>query len=469
MKVYILNLPNKVPIIRRFKCSYNAPLFLLPPIELAYLAGVTKDNDKVEYIFKDYMLNGVGMEDVIYDINKYAPELIITIVGIESVDDDLLMIKEIREEADAKVLIMGYLPSIYPEEFLKMNFIDFILMNEPEETYSELLEHLSNESNREYKMIKGLAYRANGETIVNPWRERIEDLDSIPIPDRQSLKNNNYSEPYFGKPFTTMLYSRGCPFTCNYCVRTYGHKVVYHSSSRMIKELKEVVAKQKIKYVRFMDDTFTINKNKVLELCNEIIKEKLNFNWICLSRPDTIDNEIAIKMKEAGCQRVYLGIESGSQKVLDYYKKGCQVENIIKAANILNKCHIEIFGFLMTGAINETDDDFKKSLDMIKSIKVDFVVLDLLMPYPGTDLFNDMEEEIEFSLNPYILRFKDTKQHAVMKKREVLFYKSFYFNIHQIMKQFYYFLKYPKDSAKGSYAMLRHFIGNEGKQHEKYI
>tara|TARA_Y100000294_G_C8466774_1_gene300953 strand:+ start:105 stop:818 length:714 start_codon:yes stop_codon:yes gene_type:complete len=237
----------------------------------------------------------------------------------------------------------------------------------------------------------------------------------------------------------------------------------------MIKELKEVIAKQKIKYVRFMDDTFTINKNKVLELCNEIIKEKLNFNWACLSRPDTIDDEIAIKMKEAGCQRVYLGIESGSQKVLDYYKKGCRIEDIIKAANILNKCHIEIFGFLMTGALNETDNDFKKSLDMIKSINVDFVVLDLLMPYPGTDLFDEMKEDIEFSLNPYILRFKDSKQHAVMKKREVLFYKSFYFNIHQIMKQFYYFLKYPNDSVKGSYAMLRHFIGNEGKQHKKYI
>ena len=118
MKVFILNLPNKVPIIRRFKCSYNAPLFLLPPLELAYLAGVTKNNDKVEYVFRDYMLNGSNRKDVISDINMYAPELIVTIVGIESVDDDLLKIKEIREKVDSKVLIMGYLPSIYPGEFL---------------------------------------------------------------------------------------------------------------------------------------------------------------------------------------------------------------------------------------------------------------------------------------------------------------------------------------------------------------
>lgn len=469
MKIFILNLPHNIPIVRRFKCSYNAPFFLLPPLELSYLAGVTRSKDGILYKLKDYMVKPIKMDIVLKDIKDFSPDLVVTIVGIESIDSDLDKIKQIREAINTKMLIIGYLPSLYPEYFLKNYLIDFILMNEPEETYSELLDILIGKNIQNLTTLKGLALNRDGNIKINSFRERICDIDKIPVPDRESLDYDNYSEPYFGRPFATAIYSRGCPFKCTYCVKTYGDAIAYHSSERMVKELDYMINRLHIKHIRFMDDTFTINKAKVIELCNRIKNNKLIFKWTCLSRADTIDEEMVIKMKGAGCQRVYLGIESGSQKVLDYYKKGYKIEDIVQAVSLLKKYNIEVFGFLMTGAPNETDEDFAKSISLIKRLRVDFVVLDFLMPYPGTDLFSEVRDEIEFSLHPYRIKFTDTKRLAVMKAREALLYKSLYLNPYQIMQRLRYFLRYPKESINGYYTIVRHLLQKEDKDHDKYI
>ena len=458
-----------MPIMRRYKCSYKAPFFLLPPLELSYLAGITKCKIGVQYRFHDYIVDRQGINHFVNDVEVFNPDLIVTIVGVESIDDDLYKIKQLKERVNAKVLVMGYLPSIYPEFYLKNHLIDFILLNEPEETYSELLYYLIEDNKEKLSNLDGLALIINNEIKINPWRERIKYLDNIPMPDRESLINNNYSEPYLGRPFTTMIYSRGCPFQCNYCVKTYGDKIVYHSPKRMVEELKYAVNSLNIKYVRFMDDTFTTNKTKVLDLCNEIIKEGLIFQWVCLSRADTMDEEIALRMREAGCKRVYLGIESASKKVLEFYNKKCEIVDIVETVNKLKKCNIEIFGFLMTGALNETNKDFIETINFVKRLKLDFVVLDLLMPYPGTELHTKMQSEINFSLNPYTLEYKDPNWLENMKQREALFYKSFYLDIYQIKKRLSYFLRFPKDSFSACRSMIMHLIQKKDKKNNKFI
>ena len=469
MKVFILNLPSKTPIVRRYKCSYNAPLFLMPPLELSYLAGITKNIKGLQYCFKDYMSKKVEIDDVINDLKEFNPALIVTIVGIESIDHDMHLISLINDVIDVKVVIMGYLPSIEPAIFLRNSYIDFILKNEPEETYEALITCLLNNRGNDFSHIKGLAFKTGDQVKVNTERERIADIDKIPIPDRESILGDQYSEPYFGRPFTTMLYSRGCSFKCNFCVKTYGLKVVYHSVNRMIQELRHTVNVLNIKHIRFMDDNFTTNKSKVIALCDEIIKEDLKFDWICLSRVDTIDKEMVEKMKEAGCKRIYLGLESGNQNILDYYKKGYNRGRITETVGILKECKIEVFGFIMTGAPDETDEDFNKTLEFLARLNLDFAVLDLLMPYPGTELFEKMRGDIVFSVFPYRLGYKDETRWNIMKKRERLFFRSFYLSKSQIMKQLTLFFKYPNDSIKGYYTILKYFFYKKNKIHDKYV
>ncbi len=470
MRLLIANLPSAFHIVRRFKCSYNAPFFLLPPLELSYLAGIAREKEGVEWMFDDYMLHSNGVQSFLSDINLFNPDIIVTIVGIESIDSDLKILERARElKKNLKIMVLGYLPTLYPEFYLNNYPVDFILMNEPEETFSEVIDLRLRDANPDFGVINGLAFKKNGSMKINSGRKRIKGPDEIPMPERKILLKYPYSEPYFGKPFATMLYSRGCPFTCTYCVTTYGRAVVYHSPERMVRELDYAVNKLKIKYVRFMDDNFTTNRASVISLCKKINEEKIDFKWSCLSRPDTIDGEIVGIMKRAGCRRVYLGIESGSQKTLDFYNKGCKKEEIRNAVKTLKINEMEIFGFLMTGAPNETDQDFGETLEFIKELELDFAVLDLLMTYPGTKLFMEMENEIDFSLKPYCLKYKDPQKKQMLKEREGLFYRSFYLNKKQIFRTLKFFLRTPKDSIQSCFTMASHLLKRKDKAHDKYI
>jgi radical SAM superfamily enzyme YgiQ (UPF0313 family) len=444
MKITLLNLPNKNKVMRRYICSYNAPNFLLCPQELLYLGTILKKLD-MEITLIDAIAEELSTEKTIDELGKNSPGYIISIIGFECFQEDIEVIDIIKDHfPETNIILIGHYPTIFSEEILNKSKADIIIRGEPELTAYQLIEAIKN--GKDYSSMEGIAIKKGDKIIVNKVGERIRDYDELPIPDRSLLKNDLYYEPFFGKPYTTIQTARGCPFSCNYCVKTFGTKTSMRTPENIMKEIRNVYFDHGIKHFRFMDDTFTVNKSRVKELCRMIISEGIRAKWTCLSRIDTIDEETIKLMKNAGCVRIYLGIESGSQKVLDYFNKNQKKEIIIPTINIIKKYGIQVMGFFIIGSPIESEDDFKQSVELAKESKLDFIIVGQLIPYSGTPLFEKLKGEINFSLFPYKNEFKDKEISSNYHKLEKKFYKQFYFRPSYILKRMWGVFSYPKES-----------------------
>jgi len=433
MRTCFLNLPYAKRIIRRYNCTYHAPNFLFPPLELLQLASIVKSWKKTECLFIDAVAENLSPDKVIERLKDYQPRLLVFMSGIEIFSEDLRVINTIKANlAELKIAAIGYLPSISPKKTLEENHaLDYIIKDEPELSFSELYDCLDNNSFPED--LPGVSYRDKGNIHIGKKRERIKDLDALPFPDRELLQPELYNEFLLSRPFTTIQTSRGCPYECAFCVPAYGREIVYRSVDNVYREIEEVVLKYKIKTIRFMDDTFTLNKRRLLELCGLILKRNLKFQWSCLSRVDTLDEEMLAIMKKAGCRRIYLGIETFSQRLLDYYQKGYDAALIKPRVKMIKKNKIEVVGFFMVGAI-QTEDEFKNDVCLARQAGLDYIVAEKLTPYPGTAVFSSM-------------KFICDETEAIRREKE--FYRAFYLRPGYVFSKIWKLFFNLKDASLG--------------------
>lgn len=446
MKCLLLNLPYSVQVTRRYMCSYNSGQFLFPPLELMYLGGIVKERKRDGVVLLDAVAEKLDINTVHERIQELNPDLLVTLIGFETFQDDIENINTLKEEnPNLKIISFGYYPSVFPEEILSNSKIDIIIRGEPEITFSELYDSLFKNDNNIYN-VDGLAYRQanSAEIVLNKPRNRNKDLDALPFPEYSLIKREKYNEPFMEKPFAVIQSSRGCPFDCRYCVRTYGRELVFRSVNNILNEIEQLISKYKIRSIRFIDDTFTVEKNRVIQICKGIIDRGLEFEWSCLSRADTIDSEMVFWMSRAGCMRILIGIESGSQKLWDYYGKNYTLDKIESVVDMVRRQRIECVGWFIVGGATETEYDFKKSIDLAKKMKFDFIAVSRLCLYPGTQLFEGMKDNIDFSLFPYKNRFRDKELERESVKREKIFYRSFYLNPSYILRTLKFFFKNPR-------------------------
>lgn len=362
------------------------------PLGLAYLAAAIREKRDDEVT----ILDACALNYTSGDLEDYLRKDKWDVVGvmmltpmygktIEVVD----IVKKI--DKNIKVLVGGPHPTIFPEETLKYNpNIDLAVVGEGEITIVELLDALEN--NKDLSEVKGISYRNEGKVIVNPPRPFIQNIDEIPISARDLLDMNLYrpAPTYYKKlPSFIMLTSRGCPYRCVYCSKISGKIYRKHSIDRIIKEMKILIDDYGAKEIIFRDDTFTIDKKHIRELCNKIIQEKLNkkIKWTCMTRVDLIDYGLLRLMKKAGCWSIHYGIESGSQRLLDVIQKDITIKQIRDALRWTSKTGIEIKAFFMLGLPTETRKESLQTLRFMKEINPDWVQVTITVPYPGTKLY----------------------------------------------------------------------------------
>ncbi len=414
---------------------------IYPNISLSYVAAALQKAGH-EVIFLDAMAQGYSIEDMRKIVRKFSPDIMLFTLLTSLFHEILEVISYFRKETDAKVIVGGAQLSLYAKETMKNKLLDIGVIGEAEETIVELVSAIENK--KLLQDVKGIAFRRQGKVIITEHRSLINNLDEIPFPARNLLPMNKYfSFISRYKNYTIMITSRGCPFKCKFCEQRTGN-IRYRSAQNVVDEIEECYTLYDVREIDFFDPLFTINKKRVMEICKEIRKRNIKIHWSCRSRVDTIDEEMIKAMKDAGCYRIYFGIESGDEAILRRIGKFTTLNQIRNAISLAKNNNVLAFGYFIIGSPGETKQTIEKTIFLSKELNLDYAQFSRMSFLPGT-LFYD---EIKLSMgNDYWLNY--TKEKNNEKQLEMLdcdfsekeldafikrAYKEFYFRPMLIIK-----------------------------------
>lgn len=386
MKVLLI-LPPYLDLYGRSKISVQ-PYF---PLGLGYIATALKHAGNEVSLIAD--AKGTFLSSVIAAIEDFSPD----IIGFSSMTTNypnaVETAREIKKKYSIPIVIGGHHVSAYKDKILKeQQEFDFVVYGEGEETVVELVECLSHNI-KDLSGIKGLIWRNDKEILTNHPRPLETNLDRIPFPARELVdlsKFSVHSHVAEGKS-ATIITSRGCPFNCNFCSAhlVEGRRYRAHSVNYVLSEIEMLINKYNIRNIVIQDDTFTFDRNRVEEICREIIKRKLNFKFGCLSRVDVMDEALAGLLKRAGCNIVMFGIESGDKEVLKKMKKGATIEKARYAIQACNKVGLKSFASFVIGFPSDTGESMQRTIDFAIELKPTLVAFNPLVPFPGADIFDE--------------------------------------------------------------------------------
>jgi len=444
MKIFILNpllFTGKLKKISRKR----------QPLDLAYIASLLRENHEIKLL--DANALDLDLENTIAEIKKNNPDiLILTSTPIDrfevpSHEHIKLLIKNIIKTINSVkipyIILTGAHGTLMPEYILektnqqsdahssvipakagissmtqktsyprdphfreddrKENEDDklgnniFIVRGEPELVVKELVDAISNK--KDFSNIKGISYLENGAIKNNPDAERIKNLDELPLPayDLLLMEKYSYTFPDIPKPFSIMLSSRGCPFSCTYCLKAmFPNFYVMRSPENVVEEIKYLMNNFSVQGIYFQDWEFLINKDRVNKICDLILAlpELQKLKWGCNARASDINEDIVKKMKVAGCVRINIGFETGSQKILDLAHKKIKISEIKNAVDVCKKYNINIGIYSILNLPGETKDTIAETEKFLADNNLKTMCApNLPIPYPSTKLYEMLKNQ----------------------------------------------------------------------------
>lgn len=333
-------------------------------------------------------------------VNKFKPD----VVGITAMTTKMaasMKIAELVKECNSKCFVVmgGPHPTIAPADVLASSSVDFVCRNEGEVSFFELIDYINRVELKsansfcrpEFQFnsldkIAGISFKSEGKIVHNKDAGFINDLDSIPFPARDRLMNiGKYSSEDIGM----ILTSRGCPFKCSYCYHPFqASSVKFRSIDNILGEIDEVRSKFGSYQISIKDDSFTVKRSHVTDLCEALIKNRVKINWDCTTRVNIIDDDLLKLMKAAGCNVIKIGVETGSERILKDTNKGITHDQVRRAAKLFNKHRIFWTGYFMMGLPQETKEDIIKTFEFMEEINPFYAGLGVYNPFPNTELFS---------------------------------------------------------------------------------
>ena len=366
-----------------------------PPLGMLYCAEVLM-KEGIEVSILDQAASNLSLEQTMNWVKREDPDILGISVLNSSAEEAPKIAEKIKDEnPDIKIAFGNYHATFNAQRILKKYpNVDLVVRGEGEYTSLELIRCLEKEGT--YKEIKGISFRENGKIVSTPDRPLIEDIDSLPFPNRNLIKAN-YSSTIFGakvasRKFSTIISSRGCPFQCKFCGcrKLSRGRWRPRSVDNILKEL-QLLQSQGYEQFLFVDDNFTLNQKRVTQLCRRIRKEKMNIEWFCDSRVDNCQYDVFKEMMKAGCKIIYFGIENANQRILDYYRKGITPNQSKAAVLKARKAGIDVIvASFIFGATDETKKEIENTLQFVKKLDIDVPQLNILGAFRGTDLWTDL-------------------------------------------------------------------------------
>lgn len=379
----------KVALVNPRVESYSG---VLPPLGLLYIAAVLEKAGHLVRVFDVYPYD----DRTLPQIAAYQPD----VVGMTVLTDYWPRARHVaayirREIPRATFLIGGVHVTTMPEESLTELAADAAVLGEGEQTMGEVCDRLRQGA--AWTDVPGLMVRdASGAFSRTPPRAYIENLDELPLPARHMLSFEQYLVPpgiirgRWSERSTTVITSRGCPFSCIWCASqcVFGRRVRRRSVENVLEELDHLVNRYRIDTVWFIDDTFTLNKPWVMDFCRRMQERGARLAWGCQAHIRTADEEMFSAMKQAGCVQLDFGVESGSDKVLKALKKNSDAESVREAFRIAKKVGLRTMATFMFGSPEEGPEDVEATMRLARQIRPDFASSFFITPYPGTELMD---------------------------------------------------------------------------------
>jgi len=465
---------DKSNFIKRITSPY-ASYRSAPPLGIASIAGYLRTKG-LDVGILDMEVERAGFSFLKNYIRSCEPKM----VGISVMSPLFVrarsiceMIKETFKSSAGDIVTFagGAHANTKPETLLTDAPFDYVVRGDGEYITHELFDAVMNKSG-DVSGISGISYRENGKIKHQGEISVIKDLDGLPLPARDLLKNGKYfSILAKNNPCTSIVTSRGCPFSCSFCAQVSNNNVFRQRDfARVVDEMEWVVKDFGIKDFEIFDGTFNANRRWVLKFCRELSDRKLETSWRVRCRTELFDEDTACAMKEAGCQVVSLGIEAATEKTLAFYRKPTSIEIIEDKIRIIKKAGIEIYAFFMLGAPVEGMADMRKTIEFARKHHFDYASFAILTPFPGSE-FYDMSIEKGWLVDKNVIDSKvqlDSLNEATfnhpelsseeMSKAYKLAYRRFYLNPKWFFKFFLKVLKDPLRYIKGFYFTLKNAV-----------
>lgn len=357
----------------------------LPPTDLMYLAAIA-EREGLEAKIKDYSQSG-NLEQ---DLREFKPDYLVVNIATPSLEHDLDAIRKAKEiNPEIITIAKGAAFLTLGEKILaEHEFLDFGILGEAEETLKEILEE------QEKTRILGIYYKENGNVKFTGNRAFIEDLDSLPFPARHLVDNSIYRRPDNNKVQATIKVERGCPFHCFFCLATpvSGAKVRRRSVENIVAEIRECVEKYNIRNFLFWSDIFNLDKKWTMDLCQSIIDSGLKITWSANTRADTADLEMAKMMYKSGCRLVSIGVESGSQEMLEKMGKNITLNDVRRTVKVFKQAKIRIYNYFVIGLPWETEETVEETIKFAIELNSDFISFYTATPLPGSRFYDYAKE-----------------------------------------------------------------------------
>ncbi|MEE8524581.1 MAG: radical SAM protein, partial [Thermoanaerobaculia bacterium] len=330
-------------------------------------------------------------------VERTRPAVVGIYVNLLTRGNTLEMIRLLKQQG-ATVILGGPEPSNYPRQYLG-NGADLTVAGEGELTLEELLPHLARHGLTRLDGIAGITFLGgDGELVENPPRQQIPDLDAQPFPDREGIDVPAYVDVWrrhHGMGSVSLITARGCPYRCSWCSHSvFGFTHRRRSPSNVAAEVEEIVQRYRPDMLWYADDVFTIHHRWLFEYAAELDRRGLRLPFETITREDRLDEKVVRTLQEMGCSRIWIGAESGSQKILDRMQRRTDAARVVDMVKLLQRHGIEAGMFIMLGYEGEEIEDLEATVDRLKDALPDIFLTTVAYPIQGTEYHRQVEDRV---------------------------------------------------------------------------
>jgi radical SAM superfamily enzyme YgiQ (UPF0313 family) len=407
LKVCLINPPDDLEAFLGAGARLITPF---EPLGLLYIAAVVKEAGYNVSVIDAYAQK-ISTEELKNKIADSRPD----VIGMTTFTSNGALVYDLgrwlKSEFSEITVVLGNIhASVYAEQYLKNKCCDIVVHGEGERTFLEILKSIAADR-RDFSDIVGISYLRNGTFIATGEEQVIEDLSALPFPARDLVDQRLYNIPAISNlPYSAkknsigkhMFTSRGCPNRCTFCA-VHRNRQRYSDIMKVVDEMELLTTKYNADYIFIMDSLFISNKQRVLGICSEIRNRNLRIKWGCEAHVRYIDEELLKAMESAGCHDMAFGIESGVQRLLNNVHKGTHLDKIKQAIKLVKKTtEIKVSGLFILGLPGETYQDSLQTIAFAKELPLDMAQFSILVPYPGSQIFDELSQkgEIDTGIRP---------------------------------------------------------------------